>query len=421
MSLAAVGGTNAVAQFGHSVHADVGNLEPGRWYFYRFHVGPWTSPVGRTRTAPAPGSAPAELRFATAACQNWKSGFYTAHANLAQEDLDLVVFLGDYIYESGVAGEVRDHDGPRPLDLTGYRNRHALYKSDLNLQAAHLAFPWIVTWDDHEVGNNYAGDFPESPTPVDFLELRAAAYQAWWEHTPVRLPPPAGPDLPIFRRFDFGDLLSLPVLDTRQYRTDQQCGGSIAPACPGFPDPAGEMIGAEQEAWLLAQLGGSGAIWNALAQGVVFSPTPLGTNPPFLNHDQWDGYPLARRRILDFVRDQAVRNFVVLTGDIHASGAGFIPDDVQALSDPLGSELVATGISSVFDPGLAAIAQTLIGGLPHVAYFDAFHQGYVRHTLSRDEWRADFRLVETVFEETSPIDTAASLAIADGVPGPQPA
>jgi alkaline phosphatase D len=408
---------------GHSVHVDVNGLEPDRWYFYRFFVGPHVSPVGRARTFPRLDQAPALARFAAASCQNFASGYYTAHAAIAEEDLDFVAFLGDYIYESGATGPVRSHQSGRIEDLAGYRHRYGLYKSDANLQAAHARCPWLVTWDDHEVANNYAGlQFDEDATPplLPFPELRAAAYQAWYEHQPVRLLPPKGLTFPIHRSLDYGDLARLYVLDTRQFRSNQECGdATLTPPCPGFPDPDGDLLGPAQEAWLFDRLGDSAARWNVLAQQIVFSPTPIGT---LLNFDQWDGYPHARQRVLDFLQSAAIRNPVVLTGDIHASGAGWAPADTVNLTGPVASEFVATGISSAgLDPNLAPLAKTVLEQMPHVAFFDAVERGYVRHEVTRDAWRADFRFVSTVLQPTATVTTAASFVVEDGNPEPQPA
>jgi alkaline phosphatase D len=421
-SVARVGSAIAHPSLAHSVHVDVNGLEPDRWYFYRFYAGGHVSPVGRTRTFPRPDQAPALVRFASASCQNFTSGYYTAHAALAEEDLDFVAFLGDYIYESGSQGPVRPHLGGRVESLAGYRQRYGQYKSDANLQAAHLRCPWIVTWDDHEVANNYAGlHFDEDATPpvLPFPELRAAGYQAWYEHQPVRLLAPKGLEYRIHRTLSYGDLAQLFVLDTRQYRTNQECGDGLQAPCPGFPDPNGTLLGDAQEAWLFDRLGRSQALWNVLAQQVVLSPTPLGNQ---VNMDQWDGYPLARNRVLAFLENAGIRNPVVLTGDIHASGAGWVPADTVALADPLASEFVATGISSAgLDPGTAALAEFILEQMPHVEYFDALQRGYVRHEVSRDQWRADFRFVTTVLAPTASVFTDASFVVEPGDPRPVPA
>jgi len=414
----------AAPSLGHSVHVDVNGLDPDRWYFYRFRTMGWVSAVGRTRTMPTAESAPALLKFGTASCQNYTNGYYTAHASLAYEDLDLVVFLGDYIYEGGVAGRIRNHDGPRIQSLAGYRNRYALYKLDAELALAHQNFPWIVTWDDHEVANNYAGDVPGQTNTVPFLSLRAWAYQAWYENMPVRVQPPKGSSLRIYRDLAFGDLASFFVLDGRQYRTDQQCNDNpFQPICDGFPALDGEMIGAAQESWLLGGIGASQARWNVLAQQVVFAPTPLGE---FRNYDQWDGYPFARQRITDFLRARPNRNNVVLTGDIHASGVAWVPGDAtgapETFADPVASEFVTTSISSAgLDPGTASLIQDIFNGFAHVQHFDPTVHGYQVHTVTRDEWRVDIRVMDTIDEPTSDISTPLRFVVENGNPIPQPA
>lgn len=246
----------AVPEFGHSVHAEVSGLRPDHWYWYQFRVGNEVSPVGRTRTAPAMGDRVNRFRFAFASCQNWEQGYYTAYKYMAEEDLDLVIHLGDYIYE-GPPREtaLRPHSGNgEPYTVEEYRNRHAQYKTDPNLQAAHAAFPWLVTWDDHEVDNNYADEIPQDPeqqSREDFLARRAAAYQVYYEHMPLRrFSIPRGPDMQLYRRLTFGNLAEFNVLDTRQYRTDQPCGDGTKPRCEQVFDPNATLTGAEQERWL---------------------------------------------------------------------------------------------------------------------------------------------------------------------------
>ncbi|MDJ0786940.1 MAG: alkaline phosphatase D family protein [Myxococcota bacterium] len=398
---------------GHSVHVDVPGLLPERWYHYRFHVPGWTSPVGRTKTAAAVGSNNQRLRFATASCQSYTSGFYTAYHHMAQEDLDLVVHLGDYIYEGGVGSGVRPHNSGTVFTLPEYRNRYALYKTDPNLMEAHRIFPFVTTWDDHEVRNNYAGLVAtEPPITQDFIDRRAAAYAAYYEHLPLRVLPPKGPDLEIFRRLDFGDLLSMFVLDTRQYRTNQDCNDNIGQLCAGFPNPDGTMLGDVQEAWLFDGLDAGGGLWNTLAQSVWFTPV-LGPN-----FDQWDGYPLARDRILDFVESRGVENLVVLTGDIHASGAASIVRDFNA-EKFFGAEFVAPGISSV--NGSPDLINGAFGFFSYVEYVNGRSQGYVRHDVGRTEWRADLRRVLTVRTPGADIETEASFVADVGVPGIRPA
>jgi alkaline phosphatase D len=395
----------AIPELGHSVHADPTGLTPDTWYWYRFRAVGYDSPVGHTRTAPAQGCTAESLRFGFASCQNFTGGYYPAHRHLADEGCDLVFFLGDYIYEGGTGGNaVRPHNSGEIFTLDEYRNRYALYKGDPNLQLSHAACPWVVTWDDHEVDNNYAGSQPEDAQPIEaFLARRAVAYQAWWEHQPVRLPAPTGPDLRIYRSFEWGGLASLFVLDGRQYRSDQACGDGLSEPCPEWFDLERTMLGAEQEAWLANGLRGSGSTWNVLANQTVFTSMPVLGN---FNMDQWDGYPASQQRLHDVLGEPGVLNPVVITGDIHASGIGeLLADYADESSAVIGTELVGTSISSTFDPALIDVAEAVIGGLPWVKYVDARHRGYVVVDLDDTHMRATYRIVESALDESSPVST----------------
>jgi len=228
---------------GHAVHVEVDGLDPGRRYWYRFRAGGHLSRVGRTRTCADPRAPLGRLALAVVSCQNYEKGWYTAYRHLAEEDLDVVLHLGDYIYENPPRrGLPRRHAGGEPADLAGYRARHAQYKTDPDLQAAHASHPFVVAWDDHEVENDYAGRHPvEGGDPAAFLRRRAAAYRAYWEHLPLRRPT-RGATMPLYRRLRFGDLVELNPLDTRQYRDDQPCdedgrGGGRVVTCPERVDP----------------------------------------------------------------------------------------------------------------------------------------------------------------------------------------
>jgi alkaline phosphatase D len=400
------GTATAVPDHAHSVHVDADGLEPDGQYWYRFSVPGWESPTGRTRTAPPPDrcAEDARLRFAYATCQNYTNGYYTAHHHLAAEQVDVVFFLGDYIYEGGVGSGVRPHNSPQVTTLPAYRNRYGLYKSDPDLQAAHASAPWIVTWDDHEVHNNYAGDIDQDGSdPAAFLPRRAAAYQAWWEHQPVRLPPPVGPDLRIHRSFAWGRLASFFVLDGRQYRTDQPCGDGIGLICDDVFDPDQTMLGAAQEGWLADGLLTSGAQWNLIPQQVVMTALPIGEARVF---DMWDGYPLARQRLLDVLGRPEVSNPVVLSGDIHAAG---ISDLLADFEDPdsavVAHELVCTSISSNFPPELAGPLETIASALPWSHYVNARQRGYSTAELTAGELRTTYRVVDTVAEPTAAVHT----------------
>ena len=415
----------AYPEYVHAVHVNVQGLQPNREYYYRFKAGPEISPVGRTKTAPAPGSRVGEFAFAFASCQNYPSGFYNAYYHMAQEDLDTVVFLGDYIYEGdGQGGLGRDHEPAYEIfSLDDYRIRIAQYKTDPDLQRVHALFPWISTWDDHEVDNNYADDVPggDDETRQEFLIRRANAYRSYWEHMPLRpMRMPRGPDLPLYRRFTFGDLLEFNVLDTRQYRDDQVGGGRDRPN-PERIDPSRTITGDEQEQWLLDGLRRSSAAWNVLAQQVFFSQRDFDPGPGELyNYDAWDGYVASRDRILDGITARGVRNPTVLTGDVHQNYAANIKEDFDdPNSATIGAEFVGTSITS-FGNGSDTTANGLaqLGENPHLKYYNQ-QRGYVRCTLTPAQWRSDYRVVEYVTSKGSPIRTDATFVVEDGVPGLQ--
>jgi alkaline phosphatase D len=410
----AAGTVTATAAHGHSVHV-LAELDPG-WWFYRFQVGGSTSPVGRTRTTAPTGTTDA-LRFASASCQNYQDGFYTAHRDIAEQQVDFVAFLGDYIYESGAAtiGEnfvVRTHGTDEVTTLETYRNRYALYKADADLQAAHASCPWYVTWDDHEVENNYAGLVPQNPADeATFAERRRAAYQAWWEHQPVALAAPDADDYTIYRSARWGDLLDVVVLDGRQYRTDQACGDpglSLDPPCPETFDEARTMLGDAQEAWLLDTLDAAAATWQVLAQQTIFGDVTLGG--AVLNYDQWDGYPVERNRIVDAL--DPAKNTVVLTGDIHFAGAGNIRQGGRGTGTPVAAEFVATSISSggLVDPAVTEVVKAI----PDIVDVELEHRGYILHTVTPERWSAEYRMVDTVKEPGAPMFVHATYVVDAG-------
>ncbi|MBA9006325.1 alkaline phosphatase D family protein [Thermomonospora cellulosilytica] len=413
----------AAPELGHSVHAEVGRLRPGREYFYRFRAGREISPVGRTRTAPEAWAGNDGLRFAFASCQNLPAGFYTAYRHMVQEDLDLVVFLGDYIYEGDAQGTIgRGHlPNAEVFSLADYRVRHANYRSDADLQAAHAAFPWLMTWDDHEVENNYADEISEDPaqTPEAFLRRRAAAYQAYYEHLPLRRAAfPQGPDMRLYRRVRYGRLAEFSVLDGRQYRSDQ-CDATTQPCDPA--DPSRTMLGEEQERWLLDGLARSRSTWNVIAQQTVIAQNDTDPGPgKQLSTDNWNGYQAARQRLFDGVLERGVDNFVVITGDAHRS---MVADLKQNFDDPssrtVGAEFLGTSISSGGDGAdLDATCRNWLAANPHVKFANA-RRGYVRCSLSPDEFRTDYRVVQYVTTKDSPIKTQASFVVENGRPGAQ--
>jgi alkaline phosphatase D len=412
----------------YTAHVIFDELAPDRWYRYGFRTGGFESPEGRTRTTPAVGELPDVFTFASASCQNYEDGFYLAHRDIAEQRLDLVFWLGDYIYEGaaqeiGADENVRTHGTPEPTTLDEYRDRYALYKSDGDLQAAHASCPWVVTWDDHEVSNNYAGTVGQGGD--DLTLRRAAAYQAWWEHTPTRLaaPTPDTTDYRIYRPLSWGTLVDASVLDTRQYRSDQTCGDitlNLDPPCPETFDPARTMLGAEQETWLLDRLTASQTVWNVVAQQVIFGNSNF--NGAVLNYDQWDGYPIERDRILTHVSEHSIQNLVVLTGDIHFAGVGNLltpaadGGNTTAEGRPvLGTEFVATSISS---GGLVNPALTpALTAIPGIVDAELEHRGWIKHVVTPERWQADYRIVDSVKVNDSPASTWNTFVIDAGAPG----
>lgn len=424
--IAARGSTLAAPELGHSVHVEADGLEPGRAYFYRFRTGGEASPVGRTRTAPEPGAGPAELRFAFASCQHYEQGYFDAYRHMAAEEIDFVVHLGDYIYEgSPIADRPRAHDAPEPITLDDYRRRYALYHRDEDLQAAHAAFPWIVTWDDHEVKNNYADEHEPLGTPAAAFQLRrAAAYQAYYENLPLRRASlPTGPDMHLYRHFDFGSLLALSMLDGRQYRTRQPCEGRAGPRCAGSTDPAATMLGTTQERWLEERLSGSRARWNVLGNQTLLAQydSQAGAGERF-SMDNWNGYVAPRQRLLGHIARRRPANPIVLTGDIHNNWVSDLKADFdEPASAIIGSEFVCTSISSGGDGSdMTAAGQRALAENPHMRFYNN-QRGYVRCSVTPERWRSDFRVLPYVTRPGAPIATRSSWVVEDGRAGVQPA
>ncbi len=421
------GRARALPELAHSVHVEPEGLAPGRPYWYRFRAGGVESPAGRTRTLPPPGSPGGRLRLALASCQHFEQGYFTAYEHMAREDVDLVVHVGDYIYEqAGQPGRLRRHAGPECTTLQGYRARYGQYKSDPALMAMHAAAPWLVAPDDHEFDNNCAGAVSEEKavSPSDFLRRRAAAYQAYYEHMPLRRASlPAGPDMQIYRRIAWGRLAEFFVLDTRQYRTDQPSGDGNKPPSPEVLDPRGTLLGAAQRGWLEDGLARSPAAWNVLAQQVMFARVDrLPGEGVTHSMDQWPGYEHERRGLLRFLEERRIANAVVLSGDIHTNWA----NDLVADFDPpaprvLASEFVGTSISSGGD-GAASPRDLgrLLADNPFVRFHNA-ERGYVRCDVEATSWRADFRTIPYVLKPGAPIATRASFVVEPGRPGPRPA
>jgi alkaline phosphatase D len=444
--IAARGSEVADRAWAHSVHAEVASLEPSRWYWYRFGALGGRSAAGRTRTAPAAGAAE-PLAFAIASCQRWDHGHYAAWRHMAEEErLDLVVFLGDYIYESATppaASRVRAHAGAAPRTLDDYRARYAQYKSDPALQRAHAAAPWLAVWDDHEVENDYAGLQSQSLSPA-FALRRAAAYQAWWEHMPFpQAMRPRGADMRIHGRHDWGRLARFHALDDRQYRDPQACprpgrGGSNTVRlgdCPALGDPRRSLLGAAQERWL-AEGWSREHRWNLLAQQTLMArvnrhargeeeaassaaqPAPLPSHSPSAIYwtDGWDGYAPARARLLGTLAERGPSDVVVLGGDVHANYVADLRPDFDDLASPVvATEFCGTSITS------EGLAQSRLDALradnPHLRYARSDQRGYVHFTLDAERLQARLRVVDDPLDAASGIRTAARFVVAAGKAG----
>jgi len=425
------GTATAEPAWAHSVHVDVNGLAPERWYWYRFMTAGAESPIGRTRTAPAAGAADPRLRLAFASCQQYEQGYFGAYRHLAADAPDLVAFLGDYIYESTWGRDhVRKHDVSEPYTLDAYRARYTQYRSDPDLQAAHAACPWIVTWDDHEVDNDYADDRPEDGMErLPFLERRAAAYRAYYEHMPLpaRMRPD-GPDMRIHTHLDWGRLARFHILDTRQYRSWQACprkgrrGGSNTidiEQCERLFRPGRSMLGRAQERWLEHNLGESRAAWNVIAQTTPMAQFDTKPGPGRRAWtDGWDGYPAARSRFLEFVNTRKVANPVVLGGDVHSFNVNQLKLDFDDPDSPVvASEFVGTSITS------QAWSQERLNQYlpdnPHMLLVDSRYRGYVRAEVTAKRMAVDLRAMESVATREAPCSTLASFVVEDGSPGPQ--
>jgi alkaline phosphatase D len=426
--IVASGSAQADPAWARSVHVDVQGLAPDRWYWYRFTAGDARSPIGRTRTSPATGAPVQRLRFVFASCQQYEQGYYGAYRHIVADAPDLVAFLGDYIYESSWGRDhVRSHGAPEPYTLDEYRARHALYRSDPDLQAGHAACPWILIWDDHEVDNDYADDRGEDGMDrASFLLRRAAAYRAYYEHMPLpaRMRP-EGSALRIYTDVAWGGLARFCMLDTRQYRSWQACprpgrhGGSNTldvEKCPQLAAAERTMLGRAQERWLDRVLTVSDSRWNIIAQTSRMAQYDQIPGPGRAAWtDAWDGYPAARARLLESLRK--TKNPVVIGGDIHAFNVSQLKLDFDDARAPaVASEFVGTSISS---QGWAQErVNRFLPDNPHILFAESRYRGYTRVDVTRERWLTELRVVPSVRTRDVPCKTLASFAVEDGRPGP---
>ncbi|MCA9172183.1 MAG: alkaline phosphatase D family protein, partial [Planctomycetales bacterium] len=420
-AVVSAGSQLATPQLGHSVHVEVDQLEPDRWYWYRFRCGDAVSPIGRTRTMPRPQSLPERVRFGVTSCQNYEQGLFSAYEQMARDELDLVFHLGDYIYEheAGRDGQVRTHHGKEIVSLTDYRIRYAQYRLDPLLQQIHAQCPWVVTWDDHEFDNNYAGAVSEEDVdPVEFLVRRANAYQAYYEMMPLRLRNmPRDSDMRLYRTSSFGQLAEFLVLDTRQYRSDQPNGDHASPLNDAALSPQQTMLGTKQKGWVCRNLIRSTATWNVLAQQVMMGMVNRSEDPgnPSYSMDQWPGYVHERMRLIEFIRDRQISNPVVLTGDIHSNWVNELRVDDRRHDEPtIATEFVATSLSSGGNgPQRPANLDATLSANPCVKFHNG-ERGYIRCDVTPQKWRADYMVVDDVLKPGGQTFTRASFVVESG-------
>lgn len=419
------------ASRGHSVHVHLQHLKPGTDYWYRFSQGDAISAVGHTRTAPAAMSDVRSLRLALTSCQHYEQGQFVAHQDIAQHDLDFVLFMGDYIYESSNAQyAIRKHNTEEPKTIEQYRLRYEQYKRDPMLQAAHAAHPWVMMWDDHEVVNDYANDVDRQYTSKEtFLLRRAAAYRAYFEHQPLLLGPdpesPGQASMRLYDHFHWGRLADVWTLDCRQYRSAQACrdplrgGGRMVVQCDELNSPHRTMLGWEQEAWLEKTLRPSTRTWKLLAQATQISSTsvPVPTGRSYWN-DAWDGYPEARKRLLQNVVDAKLKNVVTLGGDVHMNVAANLR---MAINDPqspvVASEFVTTSITSrgMGEKALATVRESNLDLL----HARADERGYTIISVTPESVRCDFKTTAFPAGIEVGFKTQASFVVTKDTPGPQ--
>ncbi len=431
------GTTLARPELAHSVHVEVAGLDPARSYWFRFRAGTEISAVGRTRTAPALDATPARVAFANVGCNRYEDGYFTAYRHLAREELDFVFHSGDYIYEyrnrRGPTLPVREITGAEIHTVTDYRNRYALYRLDPDLQAAHAAHPFIVSFDDHEVDNNWAGDISEEdggPTfPIAvpseiFLLRRQMAFQAWYEAMPLRRAQiPRGPDIQAYRRLRYGRLLDVNVLDTRQFRDDQPCGDGVKAGCADRLKPGSQILGKAQEAWLREGLSGDQPTWRLLAQQVFMMQRRFGEGPDFsFSMDKWDAYADARDRLTRFLNEAKIANVVALTGDVHNAWAGDLKTNFEDERSPIvGVEFVGTSISTDGDGAETRPDWELVRrNNPHIRFHNN-RRGYTVHAATPEKMTAEFKVVPFVTRKDAPLETRGSFAVEAGRPGVQSA
>ena len=427
------GSAIAEAAHAHAVHLEIHGLAPGRPYWYRFMSGAASSRIGKAVTLPALGARLDNLRFAFASCANYEIGYFAAYRHLADEQPDLILFLGDYIYEymERRRPTVRLHsDEKEATTLAGYRNRYAQYRLDPDLQRLHATVPMLATWDYHEVDHDYTSGWSSTfADPVKFAARRAAAYRAFYEHMPLR---PARYNagthaIRLHDRFTYGDLVEFSVTDPRQYRSRLACPTppdrgrghlETLASCPEIMDPARSFLGLQQEGWLTDGLARSRARWNVIAQSTLMAQWRQRAQNGEIGFwtEDWNGYAPSRTRLLQHIHDARVANPVVIGGDIHSFWANDLKLDFNDPKSPIvATELIGSSITS-FGPNYETFLKYLPDN-PHVRFFDSRKRGYVSVDLKRTRMTVHMRTVSDVRDPKASVSTLKSFAIEDSRAG----
>jgi alkaline phosphatase D len=410
-TVVARGTAQAAVERDFTVKIDASNLKPGATYYYAFDTGGEQSPIGRTRTLPDRGAQ--RLRLGQVSCANYPTGYFNVYRRLAdRSDLDAIVHLGDYIYEFA-SDRYNDPSLSRAVQPTNelvtlqdYRSRYAFYRKDVDLQEVHRQHPFIVVWDDHEMANDAwsGGAGNHRANQGDWKVRQRAAYRAYLEWLPIR--ESSSSDIRLYRRFAFGGLADLIMLDTRGLR-DQQVTASDKAA---LADPRRTLLGAEQEKWLSDTLRASqaaGTGWRLLGQQILFSPLTMPSMT--VDPDVWDGYPAARARVFDVIDSGHITDLAILTGDIHSSWALDIPRNPWSAYDPKtasgsrGVEIVTPAVSSppmFSNPAQRDMATMLRPLAQHLKFLDGDSRGYVLLDVTPKSLVAEWYFVPTVTERT---------------------
>ncbi|MGN6690985.1 MAG: alkaline phosphatase D family protein, partial [Sphingopyxis sp.] len=425
-TIAAKGTELARPELGHSVHVEVAGLKPDRPYYYRFTAGGERSLRGRARTLPLPGTPTDALKFGVCGCQHYESGFYGAYRHLAREELAFVYHYGDFIYEYQQDYIFPDGLPVRPVrkyalrglqDLGDFRTAYTQTLLDIDMQAARSVHAFISSFDDHEIRNDWVstyddwkmdfdGNDPDAPPPEIFMLRRQAAFQAWYEHMPVRKALlPRGGFIAANRELRYGDLMSMQILDTRQYRDNQPCGDGFKPTCPEVFAKEAQVLGKAQEDWLAKNLAKGGAEWNAIAQQVTMMSLDRRRKEDepkkIVNLDSWAGYEAPRERILS--RLGGLKNAVVLTGDEHQNFCG----DLVLKDKVVGAEFVGTSITSGGDGSDLRKGTDVFLKLNPELKFANDQRGYMVCEVGREAWQTHFMVVDKV---TVPLGTLSKRA-----------